>query len=801
MLLNYFKIALRNILKYKLYSSINVFGLAIGMACSMFIMLYIADEISYDRFLDDSDNIYRVGFGGRLQGNDFKFAVSSAPIAEALLSEVPEVESATRFGLRRNVPMHYKDNVFTEGRILVADSNFFNFFSFPLLSGNLETVLDGTNRLVITESTAKRYFGSDNPIGKIILRGDEEIASVITGIAKDPPANSHIQFDMILSGESWEYMRDNHWTNTSLYTYIKVLPNTDISKVSGKLDDLTERNIGVELERIIGLSMEQFKEKGNAFGFFFQPMLDIHLRSDLSSEITPNGNIQYLYIFGSIAIFILLIACINFMNLSTARSSTRAKEIGVRKSVGAARGRLIFQFLSESMLYSYISTFVALLIIGIFLEPFNTLSGKNLDISLFIQPLSIVIILCFGFLVGLIAGSYPAFYLTSFKPMDVLKSKVSFGPKNSGLRNSLVVFQFMISIVLILGSLVVNKQLKYMQEKNMGFDKENVIDLNNSLSLGSNASAFKNELLQNPEFVGASFANALPPNITSSNAFRKGGSEHDFLLHVCFVDFDHLSVMGYSMTEGRFFSRDFLSDTTAIILNETAYRQMEFDGVNGQTIINYNSDKPVPLRLVGVINDFNFENLRTEIKPMAILLGGQPNDVMAIRISSGKTSEAINKLEYLWNKYSTKAFEFSFVDQNIDALFRSEQRMGKVVFIFTMLIIIIACLGLFGLATYLGEQRCKEIGIRKVMGASATQIALLLFQNFILLIGISFLIAAPLGWYLTTNWLQGFSYRVSIDSWIFVLAGLSSLIIAMLTIGFQAYKVARENPLKALKSE
>lgn len=809
MIANYLKVGFRNILRYKVYSSINLFGLAIGMAASLLIFLYLADELSYDHFQKDSDRIFRIGSSGRFQGNEFNYAVSSPPIADALSQNVPEIESVVRLFWWRMMPMRYGDKSFVEKRTFVADSNFFQFFSFPLISGDLRTALQGTNKVVLTESAAKRYFGTENPLGKIILRGEGRYATEITGIAQDPPTNSHIQFDMVFSGETLDYMRNDHWSNTGLYTYAKTRSAADASSVKHKLDALTEKNMGPELEAILGLSQQEFKANGNSFGFFLQPLLDIHLKSNLGSELTPNGNIRYLFIFGAIAAFILLIAIINFMNLSTARSATRAKEVGVRKSIGALRSKLMIQFLSESMIYSFISTVIALAIIGLVFPAFNSLAGKNLKFSMIMQPTVLVSIVGFAFLTGLIAGSYPAFYLTAFNPIHVLKGKVALGLKNSSLRNSLVVFQFMISIALILGSMVVYTQLKYMQNKDMGFDKENIIVVSNLWSLGRNADAFKNELSRHREFISTSFTSALPPRITDSNLFRKGGSEQDLVLNIATVDYELLATMRYTMSAGRFFSAEFPSDSTAIVLNEAAYRQLGIEGLEGQVIINFNAPKPVPLELIGVVRDFNFENLRSTVKPMAMVLGLGSNAWMvreskneiAVRIASGDPTATIEKLQNIWKKYSSSAFEFSFLDQNIEAMFRSEQRMGRIVFIFAGLAIIIACLGLFGLANYLGEQRGKEISIRKVLGASVTQVIMLLLKDFTLLIGIAFLIVAPLGWYVMSAWLDGFAYRTSINGWLVLSAGMLAMLTALFTISYQSFKFAGENPVNNLKGE
>jgi len=824
MLANYLKVGIRNILKYKIYSSINAGGLALGISASMLIVLYIADELSYDRFLKDAERIYRIGSSGSFEGSAFESAVSSPPIAAAILQEIPEVEEATRFGWWRAQPMRlpaspshslrqskdgsqvHVDKSFIEKQLLVADSNFFQFFSFPLISGDPNTVLKGINKVVITETTARRYFGSENPIGKILLRGEVRIATEVTGVVKDPPANSHIRFDMILSSPSWNIMQVGGWSNTFLYTYIKTSSPEVVKK---KFNVITEKNLGPDLERVLGVSLEEFKSSGKRFGFFIQPMLDIHLKSDLSSEMVPTGSIQYIYVFGAVAIFVLLIACINFINLSTARAATRAKEVGVRKSIGALREKLIAQFLSESMIFSFSATFIALAIVGLVLGAFNNLAGKDIQFELLTRPVILFDLVLFALFIGLLAGMYPAFYLTKFTPIDVLKGKSGTGARKSGFRNSLVTFQFVISMLLIVGSLVIGKQLNYMQDKNMGFDKENLISLAHGWSLENRSDEFKAELLQHPQFKNASLASALPPNITDSNLFRKGGSDQDIDLHVITADYDLLSTMGYVMEEGRFFSREFPSDGLAIVLNETAYKTLGFKQIEGSTIINFNAAKPVSFNLIGVIKDFNFENLKNSVKPMAVILNTgknysmvrQSDNEMAIRISPGDAALAIEKLEAIWKKYSASPFEFSFLDQNIESTFRAEMRLGKIVLLFTVLTIIIACLGLFGLATYLGEQRSKEISIRKVLGASIPEVIALLLKDFVLLVGIAFVIAAPLGWFIMKNWLDGFAYRTVIEWWIIGLSGVSAFLIAIITIGYQSLKVARQNPVDSLKSE
>jgi putative ABC transport system permease protein len=806
MVLNYLKVGIRNILKYKVYSSINAGGLAVGIAASMLIMLYIADEVSFDRFFKNSEEIYRIGSSGSFEGSAFESAVSSPPIAAAVLQEIPEGEAAIRFGWWRAQPMRYENKTFIEKQLIAADSNFFQFFSYDLVSGNPAEVLRGTNKIVLTETTARRYFGSENPVGKILTRGEGNVATEVTGVVKDPPANSHIQFDMILSSSSWSIMQIDAWSNTFLYTYVKT---KSPEQVKHKLDVIAERNLGPELERIMGVSPAQFKDRGNRFGFFLQPMLDIHLRSRLSSEITPPGNIQHIYIFGAVATFILLIACINFVNLATARATTRAKEVGVRKSIGALREKLIGQFLFESMIFSFASTIVALAITGLVLNSFNSLAGKDISLDVLMQPVPVLGLLSFALLIGLIAGIYPAFYLTRFRPVDVLKGRLTAGVRNKVFRNSLVTFQFMISIMLIIGSLVVYKQLHYMQGMSLGFDKENVIDITNGWSLSGKAQAFKSEVATYPEFRGTSFASALPPRIIDSNLFRKGGVDQDIILHVVTVDYDHLSTMGYEMSIGRFFSSEFPSDSTAIILNETAYRLLGFKEVEGNTITNFNAAQPVTFSLIGVVKDFNFEGLSSPIKPLAIILNAGKNEWMvrqsdndvAIRINTTDMFDAITRLEAIWKKHSNLPFEFTFVDENIDATFRTEARLGGIVLTFTVLAIAIACLGLFGLAAYLAQTRSKEMSIRKILGASIPEVVLHFLKDFTLPIAVAFIIAAPVSWYLMTTWLDEFAYRTELEWWMIAISGLSAVVIAAVTVSYQSLKVATENPVNNLKNE
>jgi len=800
MLKNYLKTALRLMFRQKAYSAINIIGLSLGIAATLLIVLYVVDELSYDRFHAGAERMYRITFTGRMADSEFKMAESAAPVGPAVAAEIPEVESVTRMGLWRSTPVAYHDKSFTEA-VAVADANFFTFFSFRFTAGDPNTALQGLNRVVLTESAARRYFGTENPLGKTLLTGNDKAATEVTGVVQDPPANSHIQFDLVLSGESWPYLRDAAWTNNNLYTYFKTIPGASLTTLQAKLNVLAEKNMGRELEKLLGVTLKQFREQGNDIGLVIQPLLDIHLHSQLDGDITPSGDLQYVYMFSVIAAFILLIACVNFMNLSTARSANRAKEVGVRKSIGAVRSRLVSQFLAESLLYAFCATLLALLIINLAIIPFNTLAGKHISLSALGNPFAVAGLVLFAIFVGILAGSYPALYLTTFKPSDVLKGRIRAGFRNSGLRNGLVTFQFVISIVLMLGSVVVYHQLTYMQQKNMGFDKENVVDLMHIWSLGKNAGAFKQALATHPEFKGASYASGLPPHLNSNITFRKGGSEQDVLLNLSYADHDLAQVMGYQLVQGRFFSPDFASDTAAIVINEAAYKLLGLKSLEHETIVNYNDGPPKPLQIIGVVKDFNFESLRNSVRPACFLLRNGLNNEMAIRLAPGKTQAGIALLEGLWKKYSATSFEYAFIDQQFDSLFHAERRISQIILVFTMLTIFIACLGLFGLATYTAEQRAKEISIRKVMGATIPQVIILLLRDFMTLIAIAFVIAAPLGWYLCHQWLQDFAYRIAVSPAMVLLSGTAALAVALVTISVQAIRAARENPVRAMRGE
>lgn len=800
MISNYFKLAFRNILKHKFFSAINILGMSIGIAACLLILLYVVDELSYDRFHADAQRIYQIGLHARIGDQDVNTANTCPPMADALVKEVPGVEQATRVANFWGAPtIKYDDKVFTEEKIFHADSNFFQFFSFSLLEGDPNTALQEPNTLVLTESIALKYFGSEPALGKLVTLGGTQ-AYKVTGVAPDAPKNSHFIFNVLLSAASAEQMQRPVWLNNFLFTYIKVDEKTSIADIERKFPALVIKYVGPEVQRFMGVSMDQMRSQGGEYGYYTTKLTDIHLRSKSQGDLQPGGNITYVYFFSGIGVFIILIACINFMNLSTARSAGRAKEVGLRKTLGSLRGQMIRQFLAESIIYSLIAVLVALLLCYLLLPQFNLVAGKQLGMEVFTQPAFVLAIILLVLLVGVIAGSYPAFYLTSFSVVDVLKGKVRAGMRSKGVRSTLVVFQFALSIFLIIFTGIIYQQITYMQERNLGIDKHNVLIMPNAGRLGDNRNAFKNTLLQQTGIVNASYTNNSFPGVNNTTVFKAAGSEQDHIMGVYYADYDHQDVMRFELKEGRYFSRDFPSDSSAILLNEAAVKEFGFENPLQEEVIFNDNNKSQKLKVVGVYKDFNFESLKSKIRPLAIRLTNESFQLM-VRYE-GSPAEVVASVEKVWKQQAPgEPFDYKFLDESFDELFRSEQRMGRLFTIFSGLAIFIACLGLFALAAFMSEQRTKEIGIRKVMGASTTGLTIMLSKEFTKLVVIAFLPAAIVAWFVVDSWLAGFAYRVDINPFIFVGSGVIATAIAWFTVSFQSIKVAASNPVNSLRYE
>lgn len=798
---NYFKVAFRNILKHKFYSILNIAGLAFGLTACFLIGLYINDELSFDRFHKNPQNIYCIALHGKLGGQEIHTASSCPPLSETMVSSIPGVEQATRINQWGNLVVKYEDKAFTETKALLVDSNFFDFFSFQLLEGDPKTLLKDPNTIVLTKNIANKYFGSESAIGKIITVGNDNTAFTVTGIAADAPANSHIQYDMLLSASSDDSMKDGGWTNNGLFTYYRKNPNSSTKDIDDKLRVITVEHVGPELEAGFGINFKEFEKQGGLYAYYSYSMLSSHLyQGELNDGLAPAGDIKYVYIIGAVGIFILLIACINFMNLSTARSASRAKEVGLRKTLGSVRSTLVLQFLSESFVYTLAGTLIAIVGVYTLLPAFNLLAGKQLYFSVMFTPVILGGVIVVFFVVALLAGSYPAFYLTSFNPVDVLKGKVKAGMKSKGIRSALVVVQFTISIALIISTMVVYNQLSYLQEKNIGLDKQNVLVLRNTSRLGNNRDAFRVALNNQSGIVKASYTNNVFPGANNTTVFRTAGTTQDHILGTYIADYDHLKVLKMELLQGRYFSKDFPSDSSACVINEAAVKELGWADPLNEKLTSYNGSTPQDMTVVGVVKDFNFESFKTKVRPLVIRLNQHSNNIL-IRYE-GNSKDAVATVETLWKRNApNEPFEYVFLDENFDRLFREEQRLSQVFSVMTGIAIFIACLGLMGLASFTAEQRTKEIGIRKVMGASVLSVSTLLSKEFMILVTIAFVVASGLAWYAMHNWLDTFAYRIDLDPLVFILGGLMAAAVALLTVSFHFIKAARSNPSDSLRYE
>ena len=804
MLKNYFTISIRNIRKRKVFASINLLGMTAGITACFLIALYVIDESSYDRFHSTSDRIYQVGLHKTFGVQDERSIYICPPLADAMMSEIPEVESTLRMTTWRGAVIRYGQKVLAEKKVFQTESNFFDFFSFKLISGDAKTALKEINSVVLTEKIARKYFGDENPLEKLIIigEGEHQVTYKVTGIAADCPGNSHFRFDVLLSPGPDNYFKMQAWLNGGVLTYFLLRKNTSLSDVEQKVENIVAKYVAPELQKFLGNSLDQFRKTGGVYRYYTTKITDIHLRSTSQEDIEAGGSIMYMYVFGGIGMFILAIACINFMNMSTAQSAGRAKEIGLRKTLGSLRSQMIGQFLAESMLYSFMAVALAVVLCYFLLPAFNMLSGKELSI---VNLLDVKFILAVGLMlltVGLLAGSYPAFYLTSFSPVDVLKGNVSTGLKSKGIRSTLVVFQFAISIFLIIVTSVIYTQINFMQQQQMGMDKDNVLVIENGLGLGNNGQAFRNAFTQQAGVAKVSFTRNKFLGVSHTTVMRSAKAEGDHSVAGYFADFDFKDVLKLEMKDGRYFSRTFPSDSNAVVINEAAAREFGFDKPEGQEIL-YSPNAFIFLRfhVIGIMKDFNFESYREKVQPFAVFLTPGPQGFLMVRYE-GNAKTLIDNTSKLWRQYAgSEPFEYTFLDENFNNFFRSEERIGQVLSVLSGLAIFIACLGLFALAAFTVEQRTREIGMRKVMGASVGSISITLTKEFIVLVFIAFVPATALGWWVSSQWLSGFAYRVDINLFIFLIAGVSAVALAWLTVGYQSIKAARANPADSLRHE
>jgi len=796
MIKNYFKIAYRNFFRTKLYSSINLLGLAIGLSACIFIALWVSDEISYDSFNKYADRIYRVEQKYFTDEGIAQWPITGGPFATTLKDEYPEIENYVRFW-KKEYSVQDQQKVLYEQLLFAVDNSIFDVFDYHLEKGDENKALIEPKTVVLTSELAYKYFGTDDVIGKPItfLRGGELEDFKVTGILAPVPANSHIQFEMLFSISTYfEFEFFDSWDGNYLYTYALLTEGVSISELESKFSPF--------MEKYKRAGFEEFLKPGAPIDDFVQLKLrnitSIHLNPGPEWEIGPQGSKASVYIFSTVAILILIIASINFMNLSTARANRRAKEVGLRKTIGANMYQLFKQFLSESISISLIAMFIAIAIVWLFLPYFSQLSGKEFSVESFFGLNNILILLGITIFTGLLSGLYPAFYLTSFRPAEVLKGVL----KNSGksvFRKYLVAIQFVISIGLIISTLTINEQMKYVRIKSLGFDKENVIVMPvQNRSMSENIQLFKNSLLQHSRITDLSISSNAPTELYySDKEFVFEETDKSFMFIYIGVGFDFIDTYKINLFAGRNFSRNYGTDTTGtIILNEAAVTKIGIspDDIVGK-ILNGN-------KVIGVVKNFHFKSLHKQVEPLVLVLNHQNAQVISARITPGEVEDPLNYIKTQFEaSYPGLPFRYAFLDDNLNMQYRSDEKMANIFMVFSVLSIIIACLGLFGLAAFTAEERTKEIGVRKTLGASIMSIILLLIKDFSKWILVANLFAWPITYYFMDMWLQDFAYKTEISIWTFTISGLLVLFIAVTTVAYQSVRASIANPVDSLKYE
>jgi len=789
MIKNYLKIAFRNIIRHKAFAAINIAGLAIGMACSIFILLWVQNELSYDRFNKNANEIYRIA----ARAGDFKVAINPAPMVADLQAKMPVIRNTVRLATSSNV-FEVGERKFEEKRVFYADSTFLQVFSYRLLKGDRASVLNRPDAVLITEDLAKKYFGHEDALGKI-LRKDNNKDVIVTGILANIPSNSHLQFDCILPMSSIAQTNDNIknqvWDNFDFYAYVQLdktsgPSSANIAKFNKQMDDIYKTHVS---------------EKTLKVNFWLQPLTAIHLHSNYQVDLPGHGNIQYVNIFFVVALFILSVACINFMNLATARSARRAKEVGLRKVVGAGRKQLIGQFLGESMLISFVSLVLATGIVWLLLPLFNDLAGKKLSIHL-LDSRIITILATIALATGLISGSYPALFLSGFQPVKVLKGNVKTMGGNLIFRNGLVVVQFVVSIMLLAGTAIVYRQLNFIKSMNLGFDKSNLLYLPMAGEMWNKQQALKAELKQNPLTSNYAITSDLPVDLASGtvNVHWEGKDpKSQVVFPTLMVDEGFFNVFQMKILSGRVFSPEFKSDSTNFIVNEKAVQVMGMKVSNavGKSLSLWDNKGTI----IGVVKNFNYKPIQQPIEPMILALN-RWGGTAVIRTQPGKTEATIKALGKISADLNPGyPFSYGFLDQDLANQYKGEQRMGSLFNVFAVLAIFISCMGLYGLSAFMAEQRTKEIGVRKVLGASVFKVVYLLSTGFTKLILIAVVIAVPLAWFAINSWLKSFAFRVNADWMVFLIASLAALAIAWLTVSYESIKAAIANPVKSLRNE
>jgi putative ABC transport system permease protein len=808
MLKSFFINVIRSTRKRGGYILLNIGGLTIGLTSFLFISLYVINEKTYDRFHKNYENIYRIKVVGRMAGSELNQAVTAAPMAQAMLKDYPEVLRATRVRQMGDWLIRFGDKKFNEEGVLFADSTFFDVFDFKLLKGDPQTALVRPRSMVLTEEYTKKYFGDQDPMGQRMSVESDTVLYTVTGVVRNVPDNSHIKFDMLASMSTYPGQANNQfWVSHSFYTYIVAKEGTDKDNLQKKFQEMVINYVGPQLKEILGLTIEDFRKAGNDFSYVLEPLKDIHLKGATQYNLESPGSPATVYIFAVIALLILIVAIINYINLATAKSAARAKEVGVRKVSGANKPGLIIQFLGESFIVVIIATLLALLLVYALTPSFNQLIGKDLSLGMIGNIPGIFSLITLIIIIGLASGFYPAFVLASYNPAEVLKGTMSPGSMSKRLRGILVVFQFTVSIVIIIGSVIVYNQLNFMTKKDLGFNKDNLIVIRRVDAFWQQMESFRTQLLEIPGVEKAGFSRAVPGTNFNNNAFYKDNDpeKNTYLLNQTGVSFDFPEALGVQLIKGRFFSREYSTDSTAVLINEAAVKSLGLqDPVDKYILQPIGPKQWRRLKIIGIMKDFNIESMHKAIAPVCFTVngGGGGDQFATVRISGKDIPATISAIEQVWQNFTPDMpFQYDFFTDRWNNLYSTEMKTGRIFLIFSFLAIFIACMGLIGLVTYITNKRTKEIGIRKSYGASNQIVLRLLSKEVIYLIIISSLLAYPVAYFGSQYWLEGFASRISVNPLIYLLSTLITLIIGWLSISYQTIKAANYNPANALRIE
>ena len=807
MIKNLLKHSLRALKKQKGYVAINIFGLAIGIACTIIIALFITHELSYDKYHENKDRIYRLTLDGKIGEQEVNASYTAAVIGPTMATDFPEVERFCRLNKWNETILKKEDVAYIIEDFAEVDSTFFEFFSIPLLKGDSKNVLNEPHTMVLSESTAKKIFGNEDPINKLLRVNTGQDPYRVTGVMADFPEETHFNANILTSFMTNRRANDTEWLNNSFSTYVLLKPHTSPDDVEAKFPGMIEKYVGPRVQELFGVSLSDFISQGNRYNFHLQPLTKIHLQPEIEHEVKPATDPKYLIIFSSVAILIIVIASINFMNLSTAQATKRAKEIGVKKVSGSSKGMLILQFLTDSTLISFIALILAVVIVFVSLPFFNNVFDTRVSFNLFKHFYYIPLLIAFALFVGFIAGAYPAFYLSSFSPNKVLRGKIRDGAKNGKLRRILVSVQFLISIVLIVGTIIMYRQLTYMVNKDVGFDKDRLLVIESAGSIGNQVEAFKQEILKIPGVQHVSASTAVPGHNNNNNGYMLEGRDgQTYLMQTAYVDYDFLETYNMQLGDGRFFDREFGADREACVVNQKTIEEFGIeDYTQTRFIVIFNNDgekKYMPI--IGVCNDFHFKSMHNRINPYIMRFKAEDNNwgYLSVKFNSDASAQAINQIEESWKRFaSNNPLRYFFMNDDFSRMYKTERQNAKLSVVFAILGIFIAALGLFGLTSFTVEQRTKEVGVRKALGASGYSIFYLISKEIVVLVCVATLVASPLIYWVATNWLHNYYYRIHLGVLEFIIGFIAAISIALLTISYKTLQTLRINPAHTLRYE